>query len=284
MAARSSASMCSFRSRIAARRKSLPRRSRALTTRRERRFDTCPATTPSSRKPFAGPRLCSGNRAIVSREELRSRIRPSRPESPRSAPIHAFTSSTFRTCCGIFPFLTGRRMGMAFFPSFPRGMASSAACRSLRLPTARSFLPFPLRCFGSLTGSSAVLIKSDASGVRSVGVDAIEIPTDGKGRVWVHFSPPNLGRYVSAIDLLQGEDARRQPCRQNGADRNLRRRSARSQGHPDPPGAAWGRASCPASGERPHRSDVEPAELYRRDRARAGDDSESDPDRIRAED
>jgi len=55
-----------------------------------------------------------------------------------------------------------------------------------------------------LTGSSAVLIKSDASGVRSVGVDAIEIPTDGKGRVWVHFSPPNLGRYVSAIDLLQG--------------------------------------------------------------------------------
>ena len=56
-----------------------------------------------------------------------------------------------------------------------------------------------------LTGSSAVLIKSDASGVRSVGVDAIEIPTDGKGRVWVHFSPPNLGRYVSAIDLLQGE-------------------------------------------------------------------------------
>lgn len=55
-----------------------------------------------------------------------------------------------------------------------------------------------------LTGSSAVLIKTDASGVRSVGVDAIEIPTDGKGRVWVHFSPPNLGRYVSAIDLLQG--------------------------------------------------------------------------------
>ena len=65
-------------------------------------------------------------------------------------------------------------------------------------------IPCRSRCFGCLTGSSAVLIKSDASGVRSVGVDAIEIPTDGKGRVWVHFSPPNLGRYVSAIDLLQG--------------------------------------------------------------------------------
>lgn len=54
------------------------------------------------------------------------------------------------------------------------------------------------------TGSGAILIKSDASGVRSVGVDKIEIPTDGKGRIWIHFSPPDLSRYVSAIDLLQG--------------------------------------------------------------------------------
>lgn len=54
------------------------------------------------------------------------------------------------------------------------------------------------------TGSGAILIKSDASGVRSVGVDDLEIPTDGKGRVWIHFSSLNPGRYVSAIDLLQG--------------------------------------------------------------------------------
>jgi adenylate cyclase len=54
------------------------------------------------------------------------------------------------------------------------------------------------------TGSGAILIKTDASGVRSVGVDDLEIPTDGKGRVWIHFSSLNPGRYVSAIDLLQG--------------------------------------------------------------------------------
>ncbi|MFC5082149.1 CHASE2 domain-containing protein [Microvirga arabica] len=54
------------------------------------------------------------------------------------------------------------------------------------------------------TRSGAILIKSDASGVQSVGVDDLEIPTDGKGRVWIHFSSPNPGRYVSAIDLLQG--------------------------------------------------------------------------------
>jgi adenylate cyclase len=54
------------------------------------------------------------------------------------------------------------------------------------------------------TGSGAILVKTDTSGVRSIGVGDFEVPTDGKGRVWVHYSAPKLGRYVSAIDLLQG--------------------------------------------------------------------------------
>jgi adenylate cyclase len=54
------------------------------------------------------------------------------------------------------------------------------------------------------TGSGTILIKTDASGVRSVSVHDLEIPTDGKGRVWIHFSSPNPGKYISAIDLLQG--------------------------------------------------------------------------------
>ena len=53
-------------------------------------------------------------------------------------------------------------------------------------------------------GSDAVLVKTDPSGVRSVGAGAFEIPTDGKGRVWLHYSPPSLSRYISAIDLLRG--------------------------------------------------------------------------------
>jgi adenylate cyclase len=53
------------------------------------------------------------------------------------------------------------------------------------------------------TGSDTVLVKTDPSGVRSVGVGAFEIPTDGKGRVWLHYSPPSLGRYISAIDFLR---------------------------------------------------------------------------------
>ena len=56
-----------------------------------------------------------------------------------------------------------------------------------------------------VTGSSAVLIKSDASGVRSVGVDAIEIPTDGKGRVWVHFRRPTWAGTCPRSIFCRGE-------------------------------------------------------------------------------
>jgi len=52
-------------------------------------------------------------------------------------------------------------------------------------------------------GSGATLIKADANGVRSVGVQGLEIPTDSRGRVWIHFSTPRPNRYISAIDLLQ---------------------------------------------------------------------------------
>jgi adenylate cyclase len=53
-------------------------------------------------------------------------------------------------------------------------------------------------------GSGAILVKTDVSGVRSVGVGAFEIPTDGRGRVWVHYSDPRTRVYISAIDLLKG--------------------------------------------------------------------------------
>jgi adenylate cyclase len=54
------------------------------------------------------------------------------------------------------------------------------------------------------TGAGVILIKADLSGVRSVSVHDFEIPTDGKGRIWLHFSAPDLSQYISAIDLLQG--------------------------------------------------------------------------------
>ncbi|MCC2654138.1 MAG: adenylate/guanylate cyclase protein, partial [Microvirga sp.] len=49
-----------------------------------------------------------------------------------------------------------------------------------------------------ITGSGAVLIKTDEAGIQSVGVRGLEIPTDGWGQLWVHFAPHDKTRFVSA--------------------------------------------------------------------------------------
>src|SRR5262245_16407080 len=54
------------------------------------------------------------------------------------------------------------------------------------------------------TAASAVLVRSDASGVRSVALPGLELLTDPNGRVWVHFSPHDRARYVSAKDVIEG--------------------------------------------------------------------------------
>ncbi len=55
------------------------------------------------------------------------------------------------------------------------------------------------------TGSDAILVKTDAAGIRSVGTARFELPTDGNGQLWIHFSPRDATRYVSAKDVLRGE-------------------------------------------------------------------------------
>ena len=57
------------------------------------------------------------------------------------------------------------------------------------------------------TGQSAIGIKSNSAGIDSVVVAGVAIPTDSKGRKWVHFAPHDPQRYVSAADLLTGRVA-----------------------------------------------------------------------------
>ncbi|MCG8558306.1 MAG: adenylate/guanylate cyclase domain-containing protein [Hyphomicrobiales bacterium] len=54
------------------------------------------------------------------------------------------------------------------------------------------------------TGQGAFLIKSDANGVRSIVVAGVEVPTDGNGKLWIHYSPHDPQRYVSAKDVIDG--------------------------------------------------------------------------------
>lgn len=56
------------------------------------------------------------------------------------------------------------------------------------------------------TGSSAVEVVVGAHGVETVGVADLKVPTQGGGEVWLHYakSASTAGRYVSAIDVLEG--------------------------------------------------------------------------------
>ena len=53
-------------------------------------------------------------------------------------------------------------------------------------------------------GASSPLVRANQGGVYSIGVPKYELPTDGKGQVWVYYSRHDPKRYVSAKDVLDG--------------------------------------------------------------------------------
>lgn len=54
-----------------------------------------------------------------------------------------------------------------------------------------------------VSGSSAILIRTDEGGVSSVAVPGLEMPTDRNGRLWLHFARHDQARFVSAVDVLR---------------------------------------------------------------------------------
>ena len=57
------------------------------------------------------------------------------------------------------------------------------------------------------TGSSTIMIRTDESGIQSVAVPGLELPTDRNGRIWVYFAPHDKARFVSAKDVVEGNVA-----------------------------------------------------------------------------
>jgi adenylate cyclase len=55
-----------------------------------------------------------------------------------------------------------------------------------------------------VTNSGAILMRTDAAGIRSVGFPGVELPTDRNGQIWVYFAPHDITRFVSAKDVLEG--------------------------------------------------------------------------------
>src|SRR3954469_4178095 len=63
------------------------------------------------------------------------------------------------------------------------------------------------------SGSGTILIKADKAGIQSVGVKGFQVPTDGNGQLWGHYSHHDPSIYVSAVDVL---DSRAAPEKING--------------------------------------------------------------------
>lgn len=54
------------------------------------------------------------------------------------------------------------------------------------------------------TGQNAFAVKSNDAGISGLVVGGVEVPTDRNGRIWVHYTPSNANRYVSASDIVSG--------------------------------------------------------------------------------
>ncbi|WP_323048267.1 CHASE2 domain-containing protein [Paraburkholderia sp.] len=65
----------------------------------------------------------------------------------------------------------------------------------------------PMEMLRLATGSAALDVFADPSGVQAVGVADVQVPTQPGGDIWLHFASirSTLSRYVSARDILQGK-------------------------------------------------------------------------------
>ncbi|CCD97477.1 adenylate/guanylate cyclase domain-containing protein [Bradyrhizobium sp. STM 3809] len=55
-----------------------------------------------------------------------------------------------------------------------------------------------------VTGTDTVLVKAEDGGISSLVLRGFQIPTDGNGKIWVHYANHDPSLYVSAIDVLEG--------------------------------------------------------------------------------
>ncbi|HZF19048.1 MAG TPA: CHASE2 domain-containing protein [Burkholderiales bacterium] len=53
-------------------------------------------------------------------------------------------------------------------------------------------------------GEPVFAVRAGAGGVESVSIGDVNVPTQADGRVWVHYTPHDAGRFVSAASVLDG--------------------------------------------------------------------------------
>lgn len=53
-------------------------------------------------------------------------------------------------------------------------------------------------------GGAPLVVRTDSAGINSLSIAKLRIPTDGNGRIWVHYAKHDPGIYISAKDVLEG--------------------------------------------------------------------------------
>ncbi len=71
----------------------------------------------------------------------------------------------------------------------------------------RPVLTLTLESLRVAAGESSYTLKFDDDGLTHIAIGEREIPTQDDGSLWIHYTPPDRTRYVSAADVLEGRDA-----------------------------------------------------------------------------
>ncbi|MBV8397375.1 MAG: CHASE2 domain-containing protein, partial [Acetobacteraceae bacterium] len=75
----------------------------------------------------------------------------------------------------------------------------------LAIRTQQSILPsLSLAMLRAVSPAGQVIIRAEDSGIQSIGIRELEMPTDRNGQIFVHFDHHDPARYISAKDVLAG--------------------------------------------------------------------------------
>jgi serine phosphatase RsbU (regulator of sigma subunit)/CHASE2 domain-containing sensor protein len=66
-------------------------------------------------------------------------------------------------------------------------------------------LPLSLETLRLASGEPLFFVRSGVAGVEAVGIGDLSVPVQSDGRLWVHYTPHDASRFISAADVLGGE-------------------------------------------------------------------------------
>ena len=66
-------------------------------------------------------------------------------------------------------------------------------------------LPLSLETLRLASGESFFAVRGGSRGVEAVGIGDLSVPTQPDGRVWVHYTPHDTDRFISAAEVLDEE-------------------------------------------------------------------------------